>query len=164
MRVWGQILPPPVKIAEKAENIIIQRGSDSIGQLGLGLHLCCHSRLQMWHCPVSDAQSLIPPAHANLLCAEGNIKFTVHQAYPTTRHLFWSNLLVEHKGLRVGAGHYRNGSVCRKFSPNSKSYKYIHIIKKKKKREICSQQLKTKNRDTWVTKTGTCLCLTIYFW
>lgn len=36
-------------------------------------------------CQVSDAQLLIPTAHANLLCAEGNIKFTVHKADPTTR-------------------------------------------------------------------------------
>jgi len=47
----------------------------------------------MQHCQVSDAQLLIPPAHANLLCAEGNIKFTVRQADPTTRADIYSGAI-----------------------------------------------------------------------
>lgn len=110
-------------------------------------------------CQVSDAQLLIPTAHANLLCAEGNIKFTVHKADPTTRTDIcsgaisqwntWDSVLEQSSAeMDLFAGN--SLPIARAIN----IYSYL----REREREGCSQHLKTKNRDTWVTKTGTCLC------
>lgn len=72
-----------VKTEEKTENVVIQIGNGSVQH---GLHRPCHSYLPIQQ--VSDAQLVMLPAHANLLCAEGYIKFTVCKTDPTTRRAF----------------------------------------------------------------------------
>lgn len=73
--------------------------------------------------------------------------------------------MVEHKELHVRARHRRNGSVCRKFSPNSKSYKYIHIIKnKERERERdAANVLKLKIETLGLQKQGPVFALATYF-
>lgn len=105
----------------------------------------------MRHCQVSDAQLLIPTAHANLLCAEGNIKFTVHQADPTTIADIYSGAISQWNTWESMSE--QSSTEMDLFAGNSLPIArainiYTYLKFKKKKRERHSQHLKTKNRDT----------------
>lgn len=154
-----------VKTEEKTENDVIQIGNGSVQP---GLHLSCHSCLQIQHCQVSDAQLLIPPAHANLLCAEGYIKFTVCKTDPTTSMGICSGAIsqwntwdsaLEQRSVEMDLFAGNSLPIAKSYS---NSYKYILIFKKIKMRARERQGdaaniLKLKI-ETRVTKTGTCLC------
>lgn len=69
---------------------------------------------------------------------------------------------MEHMGLCAGAELHRNGSVCRKFSSNSKSYKYILIFERERERDAANI-LKLKIEILGLQKQGPVFALATYF-
>lgn len=98
------------------------------------------------------------PAHANLLCAEGYIKFTVCKTDPTTRRAFVLEQSPSGTHGTVRWSRAPQKRICLQeilfqqqraipIAINIYSYKKKIINESERKTERCSQHLKTKNRE-----------------